>query len=105
MEKVILNNMNVKILKKEPNELRIEMEGEGHTFCNLLQKALLEDETLEMASYDVPHPLVSNPIVYVRTKGKRHPETALREAAEKIRSQSREFRTSLEKALKEWQQK
>jgi len=97
--------MNVKILKKEPNEMRIEIEGESHTFCNLLQKALLEDETIEMASYDIHHPLVSNPIVYVRTKGKRHPETALREATEKIRTRSREFRTSFEKALKEWQQK
>jgi DNA-directed RNA polymerase subunit L len=97
--------VNVKVLKKEPNELRIEIEGEGHTFCNVLQEALLEDETIEMASYDIRHPLVSNPIVYVRTKGKRHPETALREAAEKIRAQSREFRSSFEKALKEWQQK
>jgi len=97
--------MNVKVLKKEPNEMRIEIEAEGHTFCNLLQKALLEDETIETASYDIHHPLVSNPIVYVRTKGKRHPETALREAAERIRTRSREFRTSLEKALKEWQQK
>jgi len=97
--------MNVKILRKEPNEMRIEVEGESHTFCNLLQKELTEDETIEMASYDIHHPLVSNPIVYVRTKGKRHPETALREAAEKIRTRSREFRTSFEKALKEWQQK
>jgi len=97
--------MNVKVLKKEPNEMRIEIEGEGHTFCNVLQKALLKDETIEMASYDIHHPLVSNPIIYVRTKGKRHPETALREAGEKIRTQCREFRTSLEKALKEWQQK
>jgi len=97
--------MNVKVLEKGPNELRMEIEGESHTFCNVLQKVLLEDETIEIAGYDVPHPLVSNPIIYVRTKGKRHPETALREAAGKIRTQSREFRASFEKALREWQQK
>jgi len=97
--------MNVKVLEKGPNELRIEVEGEGHTFCNVLQKVLLEDETIEMAGYNVPHPLVSNPIIYVRTKGKRHPETALREAMGKIRARSRDFRASFEKALKEWQQK
>jgi DNA-directed RNA polymerase subunit L len=97
--------MNLKILEKGPNEMRVEIEGEGHTFCNVLQKALLEDETIEMAGYDLPHPLISNPVVYVRTKGKRHPETALREAAEKIRARNREFRASFEKALKEWQQK
>jgi len=97
--------MNVKVLEKEPNELRIEIEGEGHTFCNALQKMLLEDETVEMAGYDIHHPLISSPIIYVRTKGKRHPETALREAAEKIKARNREFRASFEKALKEWQQK
>jgi len=97
--------MNVKVLEKGPNELRVEIEGEGHTFCNLLQKVLFEDETIEMAGYDIHHPLVSNPIIFVRTKGKRHPETALREAAEKIKTRSREFRSSFEKALKEWQQK
>ena len=95
--------MQVKVVEKKPNELKIEIEGEDHSFCNVLQKALLEDETIEMAGYNIPHPLVSNPIVYVRTKGQRRPETALRNAAEKIRKQNREFRETFEKALKEWQ--
>jgi len=97
--------MNVKVLEKGPNELRIEIEGEGHTFCNVLQKVLLEDETVGVAGYDIHHPLISNPVIYIQTKGKRHPETTLREAAEKIRTRSREFRASFEKALKEWQRK
>jgi len=95
--------MQVKVLERKPNELRIEIEGEDHSFCNVLQKALLEDDTIEMAGYDIPHPLVSNPIVYVRTKGLRRPETALRNAAEKIRKGNREFRETFEKALKTWQ--
>ena len=95
--------MQVKVLEKRANELRIEVEGEDHTFCNVLQKALLEDETIEMAGYNIPHPLVSNPIVYVRTKGQRRPETALRNAAEKIRKQGKEFRETFEKALSDWE--
>ena len=95
--------MQVKVLEKKPNELKIEIEGENHSFCNVLQKALLEDETIDMAGYDIPHPLVSNPIVYVRTRGQRRPETALRNAAEKIRKRNKEFRETFEKALKEWQ--
>jgi len=97
--------MDIKILNKTPDEMRIEIFGEGHTFCNLLQKALLEDETVEIGGYSIEHPLVSNPIVYVKMKEKRkpekRPETALKEAAEKIRHRSREFRISFEKALKE----
>jgi len=97
--------MKVKILKRTPNELKIEVAEEGHTFCNVLQKALLEDDTIETAGYGIPHPLVVNPIIYVHTKGQREPEAAIREAAEKIRSQSKEFKKAFEKALKEWQKK
>jgi DNA-directed RNA polymerase subunit L len=97
--------MKIKILKRTSNELKIEVEGEGHTFCNVLQKALLEDDTIEMAGYDIPHPLVDNPIIYVHTKGNRKPEAAIREAAKKIRSRNKEFRKSFKKALKEWQRK
>jgi len=97
--------MKVKVLKRTPNELKIQVEGESHTFCNVLQKALLEDDTIEIAGYDIPHPLVLNPIIYVHTKGKRKPEAALREAAKKIWDQDQEFRKSFRKALKEWQSK
>jgi len=97
--------MKIRILDKTKNELKIEIEGEGYTFCNVLQKALLEDDTIEIASYDIPHPLISNPIVYVRTKGRRHPETALKDAAKKIRQQGQDFRKTFKKAFEEWQQK
>lgn len=49
--------MKVKILKRTPSELKLEVEGAGHGFCNLLQKRLLEDENVDLAGYDVPHPL------------------------------------------------
>ncbi len=98
-------SVEIKILKKTANELKIEIEGEGHTFGNVLQKALLEDDTIEMAGYNIKHPLVSNPTVYVLTKEKRNPEAALRDAAKKIRAGSKEFRKSFKKAIKEWQRK
>lgn len=94
--------MKVKILKREPHELKIEIEGEGHSFCNVLQKALLEDKTVEIAGYDIPHPLISNPIVYVRTKEQEKPEAALREAAQKLQQRNNEFRKAFKRALKEF---
>jgi len=97
--------VEIKVLKKTSNELKIEIEGEGHTFCNVLQKALLEDDTIEMAGYNIEHPLTSNPTVYVHTKEKRKPETALIDAAKKVQKQNKEFKKSFERALKEWQQK
>jgi DNA-directed RNA polymerase subunit L len=101
--------MEIKILKKTPDEMRVEILGEGHTFCNLLEKALLEDSAVEVGGYSLEHPLVSNPVIHVRMKEKRkpekRPETALKEAAEKIRHRSKEFRVSFEKALEQWQKK
>lgn len=92
--------MKIKVLKKTANELKIEVEGAEHGLCNLLQKKLLEDERVDLAGYDVPHPLASNPVIYVRMKGTAKPENALIRAAEKAREANSVFSKALEKALK-----
>jgi DNA-directed RNA polymerase subunit L len=92
--------LKVKVLKKTKNELKIEVEGVGHGLCNLLQKKLLEDKRVDMAGYDVPHPLASNPVIFVRTKGAVKPQDALITAAEKAREVNDAFGKALEKALK-----
>lgn len=92
--------MKVNVLKRTENELKIEVEGAGHTLCNLLQRKLLEDENVDMAGYDIPHPLASNPVIYVKTKGDISPEEALLKAIDKLLEVSEEFGKALEKALK-----
>lgn len=92
--------MKVKILKKTASELKIEVEGAGHTLCNLLQKRLLEDENVDVAGYDIPHPLASNPIIYIRTKGDVKPEEALKKAVERTLDMNKEFGEQFQKALK-----
>ncbi len=92
--------MKVKVLKQTNNEIKVEIEGAGHGVCNLLQKKLLEDETVDQAGYDVPHPLASNPVIYVRMKGQAKPERALLEAAEKACASNRAFGKALESAFK-----
>ena len=107
MEKTLTRGrkMKIKVLKRTSNELKIEIEGEGHTFCNVMQKALLEDDATEMAGYNLPHPLSSNPTIYIQTKKGLKPETVIRNVAKKIRKQNKEFKATFEKALKEWQRK
>lgn len=92
--------MKIKILKKTENELKIEIEGVGHGVCNLLQKNLLEGKNVDQAGYDVPHPLASSPVIYLRMKGKAKPEEALIEAAEKAKESNKAFGKALEAALK-----
>ena len=93
--------MKVNVVKKTSNELRIEIEGAGHTVCNLLQKKILEEKSVDMAGYDIPHPLTPNAIIYVRTKGAAKPEQVLRDAIENSREMNKEFGKELVRALKE----
>ncbi|MGD0450619.1 MAG: DNA-directed RNA polymerase subunit L [Candidatus Bathyarchaeia archaeon] len=92
--------MKVKVITKSDNELKIEIEGGTHGICNLLAKRLLEDKTVEFAGYDVPHPLASNPIIYVRMKGAAKPESALIRAVQKVREANDAFGEELNRVLK-----
>jgi DNA-directed RNA polymerase subunit L len=92
--------MKINILKKLDNELKIEIEGAGHGLCNLIQKQLLENKKVDLAGYDVPHPLASNPVIYVRMIGDSKPEAALILAIEKVREFNEAFNNELERVLK-----
>jgi DNA-directed RNA polymerase subunit L len=82
--------MKIKVLKKSENELKIEIEGSSHGLCNLGQTTV-EDKKVEFAGYDVPHPLASSPIIYIRMKGDNKPEDALVEATQKVREVNEAF--------------
>ena len=75
--------MEVKVLEMEENYVKLLIKGEDHTYLNLLQHYLLEDESVVIAKYDIPHPLQDRAELVVRTKGK-NPLEAIREANEKI---------------------
>lgn len=91
--------MRVNLVKKNGNELKIELEGEGHTFCNLFQHVLLEDREVEIAGYDLPHPLIPSPILYVRTKEKKV-EKVLEKALDRVSEMAEEFRDKFQEAVK-----
>jgi DNA-directed RNA polymerase subunit L len=92
--------MKVNVLKKTSNELKIEVEDAGHTVCNLLQKKILEEKSVDLAGYDIPHPLTPNAIIYIRTKGTVKPEQVLRTALDNARQINKEFSKELAKAIK-----
>jgi DNA-directed RNA polymerase subunit L len=92
--------LKINIIKKSDNELKIELVGSTHSICNLLQKRLLDDKTVEFAGYDLPHPLASSPVIYVRMKGTAKPEEALIRAVEKVRETNDAFSKELERVLK-----
>ena len=91
--------MKVKVIERRGDFLRLEIEGEGHTLCNLLQTLLLQDDRVEIAGYHKPHPLMDKTILYVRTKGGTSPEEALERAAERGRETAEEFYSLFEKEV------
>jgi DNA-directed RNA polymerase subunit L len=82
--------VNLKILKKTEDEIRIEFEGESHTLLNLLRTELLADKRVKLATYDTKFPIMDNPIFRLKTDGS-DPVAVLREASARIAGQSLEF--------------
>ena len=108
MEKILLvrlSKLKVNIVKKSDNELKLEVEGAGHSLLNVLQKTLLEDDTIEVAGYHVPHPLIDSGILYVHTKGKQNPEDVINEATKKVLDLSKDFHKAFKKASKDYKPK
>ena len=91
--------MEVKVVSKSKNELRLEIIGEDHTFCNLLQNILLEDKNVELAGYDQPHPLIRSSILYVKTKREVSPEKTLLNALGSVQGLNKEFDEKFAKAV------
>ena len=87
-------------MKRSKGLFKVEVEGEGHTFGNLMQDTLLEDKTVDWAGYDQPHPLFRQSIITVRMKGEAQADKALDRASKKIRSDTEEFIEKFELAIK-----
>ncbi len=73
----------VKIVELGKDYVKMIVKGEEHTYLNLLQHYLLEDERVVVARYNIPHPLVGEPELYVKTSGL-DPLEAIKKANEKI---------------------
>jgi len=93
--------VELKVVSKTKTELKIEIIGEDHTFCNLLQNVLLSDKNVEIAGYDQPHPLIRSSIIYLRTKREVSPEKVLLNALENLKDINKEFDEKFSKAVEQ----
>lgn len=89
--------MNVKIMGKGKNKLRVEFEGEDHTLLNLLRQILWED-SVDYAAYEKSHPFLENPTLVLETD-KKDPTNTLKSAAKRMGEQMEEFRKDFERAF------
>lgn len=82
--------MELKIIEESKTKLVFELIGETHTFCNVLKKELRNVKGVEIAVYNIDHPLVGVPKFMIETKGI-EPRKALKEALSALKKKAKEF--------------
>jgi DNA-directed RNA polymerase subunit L len=94
--------MELRVIDKTDEQLRIEVAGEDHTFMNVLKGSLLETPGVAAATYDV-NPEQSGgqtePILTLKTESGVDPLDALADAAGRVQSKTTAFRDAFEAAL------
>ena len=93
------NVMELKFLENKKNRVVLEIDGAGHTFCNILKKELWNDDSVKSSAYSVDHPLVGIPKVVVETKSGSDASKALVDAATRLEKENKDFLSKLKKAL------
>ncbi len=82
--------MELTILNKTEKEINIKVAGETHTLLNLLKTNLLKNKHVEIATYDIKHPTISDPVLFVRTDGS-DPIEAIKKASRDVIAECDEF--------------
>ena len=72
--------MKLSVLKEEKEFVEFRLDGERHTFPNLLKSKLLESKDVQFVSYILDHPTDTSARFVLRTNG-RSPKKVLEEAA------------------------
>lgn len=91
--------MELTILNKTENEINIKVSGETHTLLNMLKASLLNNKHVEIATYDIKHPTISNPVLFVRTDGA-DPIDVIKKASKEMVRQCDEFIKLFTKKMK-----
>lgn len=82
--------MELTILNKTEKDINIKVAGETHTLLNMLKTALLKNEHVEIATYDIKHPTISDPVLFVRTDGT-DPIEVIKKASQEMVMETQEF--------------
>lgn len=82
--------MDIKILEREGDKVRIVLKGQGHTFMNALTEEILADPAVDVARYVIKYQF-SDPELLVTTKGDKDPLLVISEACSRLTAQCDEL--------------
>ncbi len=83
--------MDVVVLENEKNRLKLEIQGEGHTFCNVLKKELWNEGSIDIAGYSIKHSLTAEPVLTVEVS-KGDPKKVLLDAVGRLKKINKELK-------------
>ncbi len=86
--------MNVKIVEKTKDMVKLDISGEVHILGNLLREELFNDKNVTFAGYSKEHPELDNALFVVKVKSG-DPLTAVKDAVKRINSNFKELRKLL----------
>ncbi|MEA2074214.1 MAG: DNA-directed RNA polymerase subunit L [Euryarchaeota archaeon] len=88
----------IRIMEENENVVRIEIEGEDHTLLAPLTSKLLDNEQVDIATYNIQHTLRSNPVLYVKMK-EGNPLEAVKSAVTSLALEFEEFEKKYKAAI------
>jgi len=91
--------MELEVIKNDKDYLEIAVRGEDVGFVNAIKEILLEEKGVEFAACRLDHPVISAPVLMVRTESG-NPLSALKFAVKKLRKQAEDFKSALKDAKK-----
>lgn len=91
--------MKIEKIKDLKNKLIFNLEGQGHTFCNLLKDELNQTKGVVNAGYNINHPLIGIPKMIIDTDDSITPKDALDKALKNLKKKSSEAQKLIDKEL------
>jgi DNA-directed RNA polymerase subunit L len=89
--------MEIEVLEKTKKRLVFDLVGADHTLCNSLKNELWNDKSVQVAAYNVEHPLKGIPRMIIETTAK-DPKKALVDAAARLAKKNKDFSTRFQRA-------
>ena len=88
--------MELTVLEKSDNKLKVEVKGESHTLMNILREKAWAAGA-DQAAYMIEHPYLAEPKIIIRAK---NPKKVLQDAAAGVAEEAQQFEKHFRKALK-----
>jgi len=92
--------MEINVIEDKKNKAIFELKDTTFTLGTVLKKELWQDDHVKAAGYSIKHPLVSTPEMLIETDGKKTPQQALIDAAQRLKKEVNKFAKDFQKEVK-----